>query len=481
MAKKKQILFTAFEAAPFIKTGGLGDVAGSLPAAMKSPEYDVRVVLPLLSAIPAKYVDKMTFVTDFRVQLSWRSVYCGLWRLRKGGVTYYFLDNEYYFDRAQVYGEFDDGERVAFFSKAVVECIKHIKTFKPQIIHCNDWHTALVPVFYNEQYKGQPGYEDIKTVFTIHNLKFQGQYDKIITGDVLGLSGTPAEGQMLHEDAINYLQGAVIYCDMVTTVSPTYAQNICTPEYGEGLEGLFQSRSYKLKGIVNGIDYKEYNPRSDKNIVKNYGPATLEDKKANKAKLQEMLGLPVDENVPLFAMVTRMTAQKGMDMVKYLLGDFANMNMQLAILGTGDKEYEWAVRAAANAHPDKISASITFNESLSRLFYAGADCFIMPSVFEPCGLAQMMAMRYGTLPLVRKTGGLADTVDGLWDYGENATGFSFEDADANGLMAAVNQALSVWENNKELWERMQQNAMARDFSWPTSAKLYIEMYDELLG
>ena len=478
---KKQILFTAFEAAPFIKTGGLGDVAGSLPKAVNSSEYDIRVVLPLLGAIPAEYADKMEFICDYKVELGWRKGYCGLFRLVRDGVTYYFLDNEYYFYREKVYGEFDDGERVAYFSMAVLETISHIKGFNPQIIHCNDWHTALVPVFYNEFYKGKPGYEDIKTIFTIHNLKFQGQYDKFIIGDILGLNGTPAEGQLIHDDAVNFLQGAVIYCDKVTTVSPTYAENICTPEYGEGLEGLFQSRSYKLSGIVNGIDYQEYNPEKDKNIPERYTVDSLEKKKVNKAKLQEELGLPVDETIPVFAMVTRMTAQKGMDFVKYLLPRFAEMNMQLAILGTGDAEYEDAVTASAAQHPDKISASIKFDEKFSRLFYGGADCFMMPSVFEPCGLAQMMAMRYGTLPLVRKTGGLKDTVKGLWDFGEEATGFAFEDADSNGLLAAVEQATYVWENNKPLWGKMQQNAMSQDFSWEKSAEVYKKMYDELIG
>ena len=478
---KKQILFTAFEAAPFIKTGGLGDVAGSLPKAVKSPEYDIRVILPLLKDIPGEYKEKMAFQCDFEVKLGWRNSYCGLFRLRKGGVTYYFLDNEYYFHRDKVYGEFDDGERVAYFSKAVLETIKHIKGFSPDIIHCNDWHTALVPVFYHESYKGAPGYEDIKTIFTIHNLKFQGQYDRGIVGDVLGLGGTPAEGQMLHDNAVNYIQGAAIYCDEITTVSPTYAENICTAEYGEGLEGLFRSRSYKLRGIVNGIDYAEYNPAADKNIAKNYDINSVTDKKANKAKLQEMLGLPVKEDVPLFAMVTRMTAQKGMDFVKQLIDEFANMNMQLAILGTGDAEYESMAKEAAGRYPDRISASIKFDEKLSRMFYAGADCFMMPSVFEPCGLAQMMAMRYGTLPLVRKTGGLKDTVMGLWDYGEEATGFAFEDADAGGLMAAVKQAVYVWENDRKLWERMQNNAMSQDFSWAKSAELYTAMYDEILS
>ncbi|MBQ0078429.1 MAG: glycogen synthase GlgA [Eubacterium sp.] len=478
---KKQILFTAFEAAPFIKTGGLGDVAGSLPAAIKSPDYDIRVMLPLLSKIPQEYKDKMKFVCDYEVPLGWRNIYCGLFRMRKGGVTYYFLDNEYYFHRDQVYGEFDDGERVAFFSKACLETLRYINGFDPDIIHTNDWHTALIPVFLHEHYRGIEEFQKIKTVFTIHNLQFQGKYDKNIIGDILGLVGTPAHAQLMDGEACNYLQAAVIYSDMVTTVSPTYAENICTPEYGEGLEGLFNACRYKLRGIVNGIDYKEYNPATDKAIAKKYSAKKLEDKKANKAALQEQLGLPVDDSVPLFAIVSRLTSQKGMDFVDDLMSTFASQNMQLAILGTGDKKFEYDFTESAKAYPDKISASIKFSEPLSRLFYAGADCFMMPSVFEPCGLAQMMSMRYGTLPLVRKTGGLKDTVKGFWDYNEEANGFSFEDADTNGLYVTVMQALDMWENNPEMWAKLQQNGLEVDFSWAIPAEEYKTMYDEMIG
>ena len=476
---KKQILFAAFEAAPFMKTGGLGDVAGSLPEAVKSPEYDIRVILPLLSVIPDEYKARMKFVKNYEVPLGWRSKYCGLFRMRKGGVTYYFLDNEYYFKRDRLYGEFDDAERIAFFSKAILETIVNVNALNPDIIHCNDWHTALVPVFLHEQYRDVPGFAGIKTVFTIHNLQFQGQYDKFITGDILGLEGTPAAGQMIHDDAVNFMQGAVIYSDLVTTVSPTYADNICTIEYGEGLEGLFQSRSYKLRGIVNGIDYKVYNPEKDHAVAENYNSDTIERKVKSKLALQRELGLPEDPDIPLFAMVTRMTSQKGMDLVSAVLPQIADRGMQLAILGTGDTEYEEDAKLAAGMYPDKICARIMFDEKLSRRFYAGADCFIMPSIFEPCGLAQMMAMRYGTLPLVRKTGGLKDTVRGYWDYGEEADGFSFNDPDANGLLVTIDQALSIWYDSPEIWKKLQMNAMAEDFSWTKSAEIYKAMYDEL--
>ena len=477
---KKQIIFTAFEAVPFMKSGGLGDVAGSLPAAIKSSEYDIRVILPLVKQIPEEYRAKMKFVKNYDVPLGWRMKYCGLFRLRKKGVTFYFLDNEYYFMRDRLYGEFDDGERVAFFSKAVLETIVNMDILQPDIIHCNDWHTALVPVFLHEQYMKVEKLRDVKTIFTIHNLKFQGQYDKFIIGDILGLDGTPAAGQMIHDDAVNFLQGAVIYSDIVTTVSPEYAMNICTPEYGEGLDGLFRSRSYKLRGIVNGIDYKIYDPEKDKSVKENYNADTLDKKLASKLALQEELGLPVDPSVPLFAMVTRMTAQKGMDLVTYLLPQMADRDMQLAILGTGDEDYEEDCRLADYMYGNKIAARIMFDEDLSKRFYAGADCFMMPSIFEPCGLAQMMAMRYGTLPLVRKTGGLKDTVKGYWDYGDEATGFSFNDPDANGLMVTIDQAITIWYDEPKTWRKLQQNAMATDLSWTKSAEIYRKMYDELV-
>lgn len=477
---KKKILFAAFEATPFSKTGGLGDVAGSLPSYIKNDEYDVRVILPKLSAIPEEYQQKMKFVESYEVPLGWRNQYCGLFTLRRKGVTYYFLDNEYYFKRDKVYGDFDDGERVAFFSKAVLETVRYIGArYMPDIIHCNDWHTALIPVFLHEHYRNALGFDRIKTVFTIHNLKFQGQYDKFVTGDILGLQNSPAGPQMIHDDAVNYMQGAVIYADAVTTVSPTYAKEICTPQYGEGLEGLFQSRSYKLSGIINGIDVKDIDPETDKRMPANYSVDNLEGKAKCKAALQEELGFEVNPDIPLFAVVSRLTVQKGANLIKNLLGYFADCNMQLAILGTGNKEYEDAFKGMAAYRKDKFAARIMFSEPLSRRFYAGADAFLMPSQFEPCGLAQMMAMRYGTLPIVRETGGLKDTVDGYWDCGSDATGFSFKDFDVNGLKNAVDCALDVWYNKPEEWKKMQQNAMNKDYSWLSSAEKYRELYKTL--
>ena len=482
MADKKKVLFAAFEASPFIKTGGLGDVSGALPAHLKNDEFDARVILPLLSSIPEEYRSKMKYITNYEVPLGWRSQYCGLFTLRKGGVMYYFLDNEYYFRRSKIYGEFDDAERVAFFSKAVLETIRYIcKNFRPDVIHCNDWHTALIPVYLRESYNGDPLYDPIKTVFTIHNLKFQGQYSKYVTGDVCGLGGTPAEGQMIHDDAVNFLQGAVIYADAVTTVSPTYADEICGAGRGEGLEGLFQSRRYKLSGIINGIDRKSYDPKKDKAIAVNYDAKSLAKKKENKLALQRELGLREDPDAPLFTMVSRLTTQKGANLVAELLPEFRERRMQLAVLGTGDYLYEHAIADFAYHNQMNFAARITFDEGLSRRFYAGADVFLMPSEFEPCGLAQMIAMRYGTLPLVRETGGLKDTVTGYWDAGDKANGFSFKDFDANGLRNAVDLALKLWFEQRDVFDKLQKNAVAMNYGWDESAAKYRELYNSLLG
>ena len=478
---KKNILFAAFEASPFIKTGGLGDVSGALPVHLKNDEYDARVILPLISSIPEEYKSRMKFVTSYEVPLGWRNQYCGLFTLMRGGVKYYFLDNEYYFRRGQVYGEFDDAERVSFFSKAVLETVKYIaKNFRPDIIHCNDWHTALVPVYLKELYVDDPLFESIKTVFTIHNLKFQGMYSPYVTGDVCGLGGTPAEKEMMHFDAVNFLKGAVIYSDAVTTVSPTYAEEICTSAYGEGLDGLFREMHYKLSGIINGIDRKNYDPKTDKAIPFRYSADSIEKKVNNKLALQSELGLEEDPDVPLFAMVSRLTTQKGANLIAELLPEFRERKMQLAVLGTGDYMYEHAIADFAYHNQSRFAARITFDEKLSRRFYAGADVFLMPSEFEPCGLAQMISMRYGTLPLVRETGGLKDTVKGYWDYGNTADGFSFKDFDANGLRSAVDLAAGLWTDQKDTWKELQQNALSKHFGWEESAEKYRELYKSLL-
>ena len=478
---KKNILFAAFEASPFIKTGGLGDVSGALPAHLKNEDFNVRVILPLISSIPEEYKGKMKFVTSYEVPLGWRNQYCGLFTLMKGGVKYYFLDNEYYFKRSQVYGEFDDAERVAFFSKAVLETVKYIENnFRPDVIHCNDWHTALIPVYMKELFSEDPLFENIKTVFTIHNLKFQGMYSPYVTGDVCGLGGTAAESEMMHFDAVNFLKGAVIYSDAVTTVSPTYAEEICTAAYGEGLDGLFREIHSKLSGLINGIDRKSYDPATDKAITLNYDADSLEKKITNKLALQRELGLEEDPDIPLFAMVSRLTTQKGANLIAELLPEFRERKMQLAVLGTGDYLYEHAIADFAYHNQTRFAARITFDEKLSRRVYAGADGFLMPSEFEPCGLAQMISMRYGTLPLVRETGGLKDTVKGYWDYGNKANGFSFRDFDANGLRSAVDLAIGLWTDSKDTWKELQTNAVNMHFGWEESAEKYRELYKSLL-
>ena len=489
------ILFAAVEADPFVKTGGLGDVAGSLPKAVASASYDIRVILPLLSAIPDDYKKKMQFVCSYDVPLGWRKQYCGLFTLKMGGVLYYFLDNEYYFHREQVYGEFDDGERVAFFSKAVLETILHLDGFFPDILHCNDWHTALVPVFLKEQYRDVPGFADIKTIFTIHNLKFQGMYSDFVIGDILGLAGTPAEHQLLSDEhTANYLQAASIYCDEITTVSPTYAEEICLPYYGEGLDWIFNQRRENLVGILNGIDYKAWDPAKDKNLVANYDAATVNARNAskrgaradgdatasgsftpkeqNKLALQRELGLKEDTEIPLFVIISRLTEQKGLDLVTYLLPEFEYRNMQLAVLGVGDAEYENAFRYYAEKNPQKFAAQIRFDNALSHRMYAGADVMLVPSRFEPCGLTQMIAMRYGTLPLVRETGGLKDTVN-------ETNGFSFVTFNADDMLYSIDCALDVYFNHPKRWRKMQQTAMAEDFSWKASAKEYRKLYNKL--
>lgn len=469
-----KVLFAAFEAAPFVKTGGLGDVAGSLPAAISTSAFDVRVILPKLSAIPEKYVKRMEFVGFFSVPLGWRNQYCGLFRLKYKGILYYFLDNEYYFKRDNVYGEFDDGERVAFFSKAILEFILHTDEFVPDIIHCNDWHTALVPVMLREQYKEIPEFERIKTVFTIHNLKFQGKYSDFVIGDICGLENTPAAAQLISdENTANYLQGAVIYSDRITTVSPSYAEEIRMPYYGEGLDWLFNRRKDVLSGILNGIDYKIWNPAKDNKIAVNYDASSPAKKQENKLILQKELGLELNKDIPLFVIISRLTEQKGLDLVNYLLPEFQQRSMQLAVLGIGDKKYENAFLHYAGIDPQKFSASIEFNTDLGHRMYAGADVVLMPSRFEPCGLTQMIAMRYGALPLVRETGGLKDTV-------HEDNGFSFLNFNAHDMLYAVDCALDIWFNRKRRWRAMQKQAMTEDYSWKASAREYRKLYREII-
>lgn len=478
--KKMQVVFASAEAAPFVKTGGLGDVAGSLPRALVAAGADVIVMVPKYGTIASEYTDRMEHVADFYVSLGWRNEYCGLERLVIDGVTYLFIDNERYFKRDYPYGFFDDGERFAFFSKAVTESLQHLpEGFQCDVLHCNDWHTALAPVFLREFYQGLPLYERVKTVFSIHNIAFQGQYADTILNDILGMAHIPNAARQLRcdERSINYMQGALDYSDAITTVSPSYAWEIQTPEYGEGLDAILRRRSNVLSGILNGIDTDAWNPATDPMIHANYSAADMSGKKACKAALQEELGLEVRDDRPLMVMVTRLTRQKGMDLVTYALDRILSGGVQVAVLGTGD--YEEPMRYFANKYPGTCAARITFDNALSHRMYAGADMFLMPSLFEPCGLSQMIAMRYGTLPVVRETGGLRDTVAPYNQFTGEGTGFTFANFNGDEMGDAVFRGARLYWDDHAAWDQLVQNAMAADFSWVRSADEYMNLYHNL--
>lgn len=478
--KKMQVVFASAEAAPFVKTGGLGDVAGSLPRALVAAGADAIVMVPKYGTIASEYTDRMEHVADFYVSLGWRNEYCGLERLVIDGVTYLFIDNERYFKRDYPYGFFDDGERFAFFSKAVTESLQHLpEGFQCDVLHCNDWHTALAPVFLREFYQGLPLYERVKTVFSIHNIAFQGQYADTILNDILGMAHIPNAARQLRcdERSINYMQGALDYSDAITTVSPSYAWEIQTPEYGEGLDGILRRRSNVLSGILNGIDTDAWNPATDPMIHANYSAADMSGKKACKAALQEELGLEVRDDRPLMVMVTRLTRQKGMDLVTYALDRILSGGVQVAVLGTGD--YEEPMRYFANKYPGTCAARITFDNALSHRMYAGADMFLMPSLFEPCGLSQMIAMRYGTLPVVRETGGLRDTVAPYNQFTGEGTGFTFANFNGDEMGDAVFRGARLYWDDHAAWDQLVQNAMAADFSWVRSADEYMNLYHNL--
>lgn len=478
--KKMQVVFASAEAAPFVKTGGLGDVAGSLPRALVAAGADVIVMVPKYGTIASEYTDRMEHVADFYVSLGWRNEYCGLESLVIDGVTYLFIDNERYFKRDYPYGFFDDGERFAFFSKAVTESLQHLpEGFQCDVLHCNDWHTALAPVFLREFYQGLPLYERVKTVFSIHNIAFQGQYADTILNDILGMAHIPNAARQLRcdERSINYMQGALDYSDAITTVSPSYAWEIQTPEYGEGLDGILRRRSNVLSGILNGIDTDAWNPATDPMIHANYSAADMSGKKACKAALQEELGLEVRDDRPLMVMVTRLTRQKGMDLVTYALDRILSGGVQVAVLGTGD--YEEPMRYFANKYPGTCAARITFDNALSHRMYAGADMFLMPSLFEPCGLSQMIAMRYGTLPVVRETGGLRDTVAPYNQFTGEGTGFTFANFNGDEMGDAVFRGARLYWDDHAAWDQLVQNAMAADFSWVRSADEYMNLYHNL--
>ncbi len=478
-SKKMQIVFASAECAPFVKTGGLGDVAGSLPAALVRAGAEVIVMVPKYATIKDEYKAQMEHFADFYVSLGWRNEYCGLEKLEHDGVTYMFIDNERYFARDYPYGFFDDGERFAFFSKAITESLQHLPAgFECDILHCNDWQTALAPVFLREFYQGLPLYDRVKTVFSIHNVAFQGQFSDTVMEDILGVAHIPAAASQLRCDAcsINYMLGALRYADAITTVSPTYANEIQTPEFGEGLDGVLRERSYALQGILNGIDVAGFDPATDKRIAANYTVEDRSGKAVCKAKLQEELGLEVRDDRPLMVMVTRLTRQKGLDLVMYALDRILAGGVQVAVLGTGDRDYEDGLRYFQDKYPGTMAARIEFDPALSQRMYAAADMFLMPSKFEPCGLSQIIAMRYGTLPIVRETGGLKDTVIPYNEFTGEGTGFSFSNFNGDEMGDAVFRAARLFWDNREAWNQLVTQAMSQDFSWTRSADKYLDLY-----
>lgn len=478
-SKKMQIVFASAECAPFVKTGGLGDVAGSLPAALVRAGAEVIVMVPKYATIKDEYKAQMEHFSDFYVSLGWRNEYCGLEKLERDGVTYMFIDNERYFARDYPYGFFDDGERFAFFSKAITESLQHLPAgFECDILHCNDWQTALAPVFLREFYQGLPLYDRVKTVFSIHNVAFQGQFSDTVMEDILGVAHIPAAASQLRCDAcsVNYMLGALRYADAITTVSPTYANEIQTPEFGEGLDGVLRERSYALQGILNGIDVAGFDPATDKRIAANYTVEDRSGKAVCKAKLQEELGLEVRDDRPLMVMVTRLTRQKGLDLVMYALDRILAGGVQVAVLGTGDRDYEDGLRYFQDKYPGTMAARIEFDPALSQRMYAAADMFLMPSKFEPCGLSQIIAMRYGTLPIVRETGGLKDTVQPYNEFTGEGTGFSFSNFNGDEMGDAVFRAARLFWDNRDAWNQLVTQAMSQDFSWTRSADKYLDLY-----
>ena len=471
-----KVLYAASEALPFIASGGLGDVAGSLPQALRKRLVGCRVVMPLYDNIKQELKDSMKFITSISVPVAWRRQYCGIFEARSGGVIYYLLDNQYYFKRDTLYGYYDDAERFAFFSRAILEIIPHID-FKPDVIHCNDWQTALTPVYYSTIYSNQPGYEDIKTVFTIHNIQYQGVYGEELIDNVVGIDH--AHRSLIEYDgAVNLMKGGIECANAVTTVSPSYANEILDPWYSHGLDTILRQRCYKLRGILNGIDVENYNPETDKDVFKNYSADNMRGKAVNKKELQKLLGLPEKSDTPVMGMVTRLVSHKGLDLCKAVLDELlATTDIQLVVLGSGDYQYEEFFRGLAARYPEQVGLCLGFIPDLARKIYAGADFFLMPSKSEPCGLSQMVALRYGTIPIVRETGGLRDSVRDSGDGEGN--GFVFSSYNAHDMLHAIRRAVEGY-NDKKGWPILVKRAMDSDNSWGKSANDYIKMYKEVL-
>lgn len=479
--KNINVLFAASEVFPFAKTGGLGDVAGSLPQAVSKLGADIRVVMPNYQTISEQYKASMQFLGYIYVDLSWRHQYCGILKLEHDNITYYFLDNEYYFKRSQLYGDFDEAEQFTFFCKAILEMLTLID-FKPDIIHCNDWQTGVIGLLLKANYKSKPFYSKIKTVFTIHNLKYQGVFPKSILADLLGLDWQYYVPDGIEfNDNVNYMKAGLVYSDSISTVSPTYAQEIKSDFYGENLNGILINRSNNLYGILNGIDYEKNNPETDKRLYKNYSADNVLPKYENKRLLQQDLGLPTRPDVPVIGIVSRLTSQKGFDLIECVLEDILQMDLQFIILGTGDEHYKYLFESAAYRHRDKVSANITFSDTLAQRIYAGSDMFLMPSLFEPCGLSQMFSFRYGTIPIVRETGGLNDTVLSYNESTGAGNGFTFANYNAHDMLNTIRRAVDFYYNKKDIWNLLVQRGMRTDFSWNKSAQEYMEMYHRTLN
>lgn len=474
-----KIMFVAAEGAPFAKTGGLGDVIGALPKSLVKNGNEVAVVLPYYDVVDAKFSGEIEDVLYFYTYLGWRRVYVGVKRIVRDGVTFYFIDNHDYFFRGHVYGDWDDGERFAFFQIAALELMEKID-FIPDILHVHDYHTGMIPFLLKEKYHWINAYKDIKTVFTIHNIEFQGQFDPGMLWDLFGVGFERyADGTLRWNDCLNWMKAAVLYADRVTTVSPSYAEEIKTPQFGKGLDQIMRMESGKLSGIVNGIDTELLNPETDPYLLAHFSADDLSGKAEDKATLQERVGLPVRDDVPLIGIVSRLTDQKGFDLVVNELNNILQNDLQVVVLGTGYADYENAFAWFGRNYPEKLSANITFDLELAQQIYAACDLFLMPSAFEPCGLSQMMAMRYGTLPLVHEVGGLRDTVIPYNRFDKTGTGFTFNNFSGYWLTTTLAFALDVYYHHKEDWRELQHNAMTKDFSWDTASLAYEHLYKGL--
>lgn len=475
------ILFTAAEAHPYMKTGGLGDVAYALPKALRKLGHDARVIIPKYGNIPQNLKNNMKFICNFSVFVSWRTRYCGLFYSEFDGVPFYFIDNEYYFNREGAYGYYDDGERFAFFCKAVLEAIHYMVDFIPNVIHCNDWHTGMIPPLLKDIFRFSPNHQNIKTVFTIHNLKYQGVFAESILSELLGLDeGYNNENALKYYDGISFMKGGLIFADKISTVSRKYAEEIKTEYYGEGLHGLLKGREHDLWGIVNGLDYDTYNPETDWNIPFHYNYKDSHEKLKNKTELQKRLGLYVSEDTPIIGMVSRLVEQKGLDLITCVFEELLTQNnVQFVVEGTGDPKYEEYFKYLAWKYPGKVSSNIFFGNSLASLIYAGSDMFLMPSKFEPCGIGQLIALRYGTIPIVRETGGLFDTVKSYDEITGEGNGFSFTGFNAHDMLYTIRRALNFY-NDKDIWWKLVKNGMQEDNSWNKSANIYVDLYKSLL-